>query len=209
LWGGTRARASRMEISPSATRWARRSRSLLTAPEIRFTLPIGGAMNGPALRAPTGSGAPTRFCLGSPLGPHTLTPHHTSPHSRSGSQTRPGGGKEQIALDRSAGPSYNSPREPPGRIGAPSRKRLGRRFIVCGVCPASRSAQPLPRRPSPARGQQAIAPCGQQAIASAPRAVTAHPRLPHLPRRAQDPARCAQPDPAEAKEKNVPLIGRP
>jgi hypothetical protein len=40
-------------------------------------------------------------------------------------------------------------------------------------------------------------------------AVAAHPGPSYLPRRAQDPARGAQPDPAEAKENNVPLIGRP
>jgi len=40
-------------------------------------------------------------------------------------------------------------------------------------------------------------------------AVAAHPAARHLPRRAQDPAGGAQPDPTEAKENNVPLIGRP
>jgi hypothetical protein len=187
-------------------------------------------MNGPALRVPTGSGAPTRFFSRIPVKASRLRrPHISSYLVNPDRQPSQAAGRHRPRLtDPKTRPTISRESTPPQTDRRPKPKRLGRRFIVRRVCTASRSAQPLPRRPSPARGQQAVAPCGQQAIASlwptdhrqpvanrpspasrSARAVAANPGLPHLPRRAQDPARRAQPDPAEAKEKNVPLIGRP
>jgi hypothetical protein len=189
-------------------------------------------MNGPALRVHTGSGAPTRFF--SRISVKTSHPHTSSYLAAQPIRIESGQAAERgrsRLTDPQARPTIHHESTPPQTGRRPKPKGRGADSLQAFLNPASRPAQPLPRRHRPACGQQTIASPwptghrsarGQQTIASlwptshrqpiprsAPRAVTAHPSPRHLPRWAQDPAGGTQPDPAKTKENNVPLIGRP